>query len=883
MKISRIKISNFRGTEEREIHIGPGVTVVEGPNEAGKSSLAEAVQLILEVADSSKSRRVKDIVPVHRDAAPEIELAFETGEYELVYRKRFMKKPKTELEILQPRAENVTGKTAHDRVLKILEETLDTALWRALQIEQGKGIDQAHLADSRALETALDAAAGGSGDDLDHGPLLGRVMEEFSRYFTPTGRSKSLVSEAGELVASLQEREAELEDELEALRRDVDESARLASRLRRVEMLIPDLETAVQERDSELRRVETFELQVESAANDLRAANLHLESAQKSKRERDRLLKDLAQAEEELGDLELQLDEAAEKDELERVKGAEDDLSAARLARASAETDEERSAQDLGHLRRTSELGDLEGRQASVAKLRATGEQAREQLAGNTVTDDVLERFQEAQLAVGQAQAALEAGGPELEVRALRDLQIVVNGDAVEIASGGTDRRPVIEETTLAIPGQLELVLTPGSSLEELEAAAESAASTWAELCEAHSVDSVKKASAAHVARANAERVLDGSEGQIAQALGDSTAAEIEARITSLADKLAAYERERQPEPPRPESESVARENHKEARGALLDARGSFGQAEQALAVARKHQEAVSSKHLRAIVRSESVQGRQAGLVAELDTARKIRSDEDLQCDVDAALGTVDGHTRNVFELKRELEKQNPAQGTALLQSATAAVEQARTEQKETEVDLAAVRARLEVKHERGVFEELEDTRAKLHQAQQSEASLRRRADAVKLLHDLLLRHKARAHGAYVAPLAARINGLGRLVYGSTFKVGLSETLQIESRTLGGRTIPFDSLSKGTQEQLGLLARLAAALTVTKAGTAHGIDDGVPLILDDALGHTDPDRLASMASTIASAAAGCQVIILTCTPDRFRGIPSAKFDRLSAQ
>ena len=198
-------------------------------------------------------------------------------------------------------------------------------------------------------------------------------------------------------------------------------------------------------------------------------------------------------------------------------------------------------------------------------------------------------------------------------------------------------------------------------------------------------------------------------------------------------------------------------------------------------------------------------------------------------------------------------------------------------------MDLAAVRARLEVKHERGVFEELEDTRAKLHQAQQSEASLRRRADAVKLLHDLLLRHKARAHGAYVAPLAARINGLGRLVYGSTFKVGLSETLQIESRTLGGRTIPFDSLSKGTQEQLGLLARLAAALTVTKAGTAHGIDDGVPLILDDALGHTDPDRLASMASTIASAAAGCQVIILTCTPDRFRGIPSAKFDRLSAQ
>ena len=44
------------------------------------------------------------------------------------------------------------------------------------------------------------------------------------------------------------------------------------------------------------------------------------------------------------------------------------------------------------------------------------------------------------------------------------------------------------------------------------------------------------------------------------------------------------------------------------------------------------------------------------------------------------------------------------------------------------------------------------------------------------LLHDLLVHHKASAHRAYVAPLASRIDALGRLVYGSTFKVGLSET-----------------------------------------------------------------------------------------------------------
>jgi uncharacterized protein YhaN len=72
-----------------------------------------------------------------------------------------------------------------------------------------------------------------------------------------------------------------------------------------------------------------------------------------------------------------------------------------------------------------------------------------------------------------------------------------------------------------------------------------------------------------------------------------------------------------------------------------------------------------------------------------------------------------------------------------------------------------------------------------------------------------------------------------------------------------------------------MLARLAAARVV--AG-----DDGVPLILDDALGHSDPDRLAAMAAAIGCGPAECQVIVLTCYPDRFRGIPGARVERLSA-
>jgi uncharacterized protein YhaN len=104
--------------------------------------------------------------------------------------------------------------------------------------------------------------------------------------------------------------------------------------------------------------------------------------------------------------------------------------------------------------------------------------------------------------------------------------------------------------------------------------------------------------------------------------------------------------------------------------------------------------------------------------------------------------------------------------------------------------------------------------------------------------------------------------------------VTLADDLAIESRTLDGQTIPFDSLSKGAQEQLGLLSRLAVAMIVSE-------DEGVPLILDDTLGYSDPDRMQMMAATIGRAAESCQIIILTCSPDRFRGIPGATVERLT--
>ena len=50
---------------------------------------------------------------------------------------------------------------------------------------------------------------------------------------------------------------------------------------------------------------------------------------------------------------------------------------------------------------------------------------------------------------------------------------------------------------------------------------------------------------------------------------------------------------------------------------------------------------------------------------------------------------------------------------------------------------------------------------------------------------------------------------------------------------------------------------------------------GVPLILDDTLGYSDPSRLASMGTVLEMAGRQTQVIVLTCMPERYRHVAGA--------
>ncbi|MEQ0575102.1 AAA family ATPase, partial [Mycobacterium tuberculosis] len=190
MKLHRLALTNYRGIAHRDVEFPDhGVVVVCGANEIGKSSMVEALDLLLEYKDRSTKKEVKQVKPTNADVGSEVIAEISSGPYRFVYRKRFHKRCETELTVLAPRREQLTGDEAHERVRTMLAETVDTELWHAQRVLQAASTAAVDLSGCDALSRALDLAAG---DDAalsgTESLLIERIEAEYARYFTPTGR-----------------------------------------------------------------------------------------------------------------------------------------------------------------------------------------------------------------------------------------------------------------------------------------------------------------------------------------------------------------------------------------------------------------------------------------------------------------------------------------------------------------------------------------------------------------------------------------------------------------------------------------------------------------------------------------------------------------------
>jgi uncharacterized protein YhaN len=138
---------------------------------------------------------------------------------------------------------------------------------------------------------------------------------------------------------------------------------------------------------------------------------------------------------------------------------------------------------------------------------------------------------------------------------------------------------------------------------------------------------------------------------------------------------------------------------------------------------------------------------------------------------------------------------------------------------------------------------------------------------AARLLHDLIEFRKQSATRAVLAPLEAGLTAaFAEVTGGAERRVFLDENLQVAGL---GRTReeshPFELLSPGPKEQLLLCLRLAVARELAR-------HEPQVVILDDVLVNTDPLRQQRVVDALQSAADTLQIPVLTCHPERYRGL-----------
>jgi hypothetical protein len=76
LKLHRLRVIDFAAIREADIEFGPGLNVLYGPNDLGKSTLAEAIRLALLLPHTSS--HIEDYIPWTGGRNPIVEMTFET-------------------------------------------------------------------------------------------------------------------------------------------------------------------------------------------------------------------------------------------------------------------------------------------------------------------------------------------------------------------------------------------------------------------------------------------------------------------------------------------------------------------------------------------------------------------------------------------------------------------------------------------------------------------------------------------------------------------------------------------------------------------------------------------------------------------------------------
>ncbi|HAT6532524.1 TPA: AAA family ATPase [Corynebacterium striatum] len=849
MRLHSIEIHNVRGVEHLRVDELPetGVVVIHGENEAGKSTIVEAIDTVLTEKHSGASKKIKALKPVHRDASPEVRLEATVGPYRFRIHKRWLKKKISELHVLEPRPAQFTGGAADDELDRILSEHLDRQLLDALFLRQddlGSGVAAVGIP---SVTSALESASGMDTAVAEDSELITRVQKEYEKYFT--ARTGAPAKEYKDAQTRVSEAESVQQDAEQALRQLDDvvikyEAAQQAKA--EAEQALPAAETELAQRETEVAEAKAALEKIEAQKAELSRAEAELETAREAVERRRAMAQDVASAAEAVEALaakveEFKLSTAQEEEVREQLAGK----------LAEAQKSYEAARKQLQLARRYHEKKQWEAlrqRLAGLKELDAELKRCRSQLAEAPEVGD-LRALEQATTEVTVQERVHAAAAAKFVFSG--EGAFVVDGEERTVPSADASDDTVQLRDGMAFEfGALRATYQAGAG-EASEDTLQHVRARLAELLDAAGCESVEEARAKNDEYQRLRSAVEQAQRELKAALGADDLGELEARYAAQADSF--------------EGVAELEEQGEQDQVSLVDAEAAEEAARVAVTGAEKELAPYRESSTAAVLagaqaRHEAAVEHHDSADAALQKAREVATDAAL----DSAVAAAEEKLTRQRGVLAELSAVDVDTVFALYEGVKEEVRSLHNTVHDADGDMREYSGRIEMHS--GVAERLESANAELEIAREVLAAVEKRANAARYLRELLLTHRDAARQRYAQPFVTKLNGLARKVFGGDVDFELSEELVVTARSRDGQTVDLGSLSGGAKEQMAILTRFAIAGLVQ--------DDGVPVIVDDALGSTDSTRLNLMSTLFAQVAKHSQVLVLTCMPQRYARVPS---------
>lgn len=863
MKLRSIELTNvrrFAGKSATLSGIGDGITVLSEPNEFGKSTFFDSLHAVFFEKHGSRNAAIKALQP-HAGGAPQVAVEIELPEGRFRITKRWIGKAQAQVTDSTGRlvAQADEAEAWVDRLMGGGLEGPSGLLWvrqglMGLEAEDKKDRERDLSARRDLLSSVageIDMMTGGRRMDA----VIDRVAEAFSKLATATGKPKAggEWARAVDEMATLGAAEAELRPRAATLTGDIARRTEVQKTLAR---LTDPLDAAARvqtltEAQAAHQVALAHQADVIQAETALRLARLDADKLRSDITAAEALAARVAQAEVAFAVAEEEASVARNRaEELSQRDRAASEAAEALGARTRALRGQLQAATKAQTARQAkAQAEDLKRRLDRASALQTSLDQTSAQRALLRVTAKMLEAADKAQAALDLARARAEVQAVTVEARA--------EGAAALLDGAPMPARPVpiLAIADITLPGFGTLRIDPGAERGgEAMVAMAAAEQALARLLEQADVDSLPDARAkwAEVQRLEAE-------ARQAAALLTEVAPE---GLDPLRAALARVEAEAAGAPD--ESEDVAslsaalNKAEAEEQAALATLKAAHGLSVEA-GNARAAADANRSTAARQLEAARAEAGDDAALAARI---------ADLRAKEPALTATAAAAERSLDALRAT----SPDLVTieARLIRAKGAIDQARIAEQKAREELASLNATITALAEEGIEERLSTLAEQRLEAEARAARYEMEVRALVRLRHALDEARTKARDAYFGPVLRELQPLLAILHPGAELTIDDQSLLPATLTRNGQSEALEILSGGTREQVAILTRLAFARLFAASGRS------VPVILDDALVHSDDDRIEAMFDALHRIAREQQIVVLTCRQRAFAALGGAK-------